>query len=97
MGNNPYTWREILRTERFGTLAEAEAYALKLTNGMYTTPYNVYTTDGNNVYVYDDKADHAIDDYGSVEHPVVTYKVNLDKNSEIQLRSSFEETFAKVD
>jgi len=97
MGNNPYTWREILRTERFGTLTEAEAYALKLTNGIYTTPYNVYTTDGINVYVYDDPADHAINDYGSVERPVVRYKVTLDKNSEIQLSNSFEETFVKVD
>jgi hypothetical protein len=125
-GERPTTWEsgpvelvnpvqgnyEFLRTQRFNTREEAEAYAKKLTNGAYKAPYEVYGVNGP-MYKYSDNANHAANDYGidALRYqnadkrdngkgkdplPTATYKVKLSRASEIQLSSSFEGAFKKV-
>lgn len=93
MGNDPYNWREVLRTERFDSKEEAEEFARKLTNGKYTTPYEAYTVNGDLLYTYDDVEDHHMTDYGNTVVDTKTYTVQLDKACNILLGDSFEQTF----
>lgn len=95
MAVNSDSWVEILRTERFDTQAEAEAYAKALTNNGYAIPYQTYNVDGSELYVYGDTSNYpnpitVISASGSS-----SYKVNLSKASEILLGSGFEDTFRK--
>ena len=97
ISNTPNSWREILRTERFSTQAEAEAYAKALTNNGYGAPYESYAVNGQPAYKYADKANRAISDHngsGAVLS-TVKYKVTLDNISQIKLGSSFSTTFVK--
>jgi len=87
---------EFLRTPRFDTKAEAEAYAKALTNGAYTTPYQVYNVDGGALYKYGDNENHELSDFGSARTGSASYKVRLTKTSDIQLGGSIEETFKKA-
>lgn len=95
--NTPERWDEILRTERFDTREEAEAYAEALTNGAYSEPYKGYSVNGGPMYAYGDTANHEIDDYGTAPAGRVTYTVHLDKTSQIILKDSFEDTFTLAD
>jgi hypothetical protein len=94
---SPYGWTENLRTLRFDTKQEAEAYAKALTNGAYTTPYQAYGTNGL-MYKYNDKENHAITDHdgngGALQ--TASYKVQLNNASEILLGKNFEDTFKIV-
>lgn len=93
MGNDPYNWREVLRTEKFNSKEEAEEFARQLTGGKYTTPYEAYTVNGDLLYTYDDVEDHDMSDYGNTKLDTRTYAVTLDKASNILLGDSFEDTF----
>jgi hypothetical protein len=95
---SPHGWTEILRTERFDTRAKAEAYAKALTGNAYASPYAVYSVNGK-MYSYADKGNHAITDHDGkgAALSAASYKVNLNKASEILLSDSFEKTFRKVD
>lgn len=94
---NPKAWTETLRTERFASREQAEAFAKALTNGKYTTPFNGYGVNGP-MFNYIDKADHALSDHdgkGSAL-PTAAYRVRLNRASEILLGNSFETTFIKA-
>ena len=95
LSNKPESWSEILRTQRFATRAEAEAYAEKLTKGAYEAPYRGYSVAGP-MYKYADKANRPISDFGAAASGSALYKVRLSRTSEIQLAGSFEETFREI-
>lgn len=94
---SPTNWTETLRTQRFASREQAEAYAKALTNNTYTTPYEGYGINGL-MYKYVDNADYAITDHdGRGSAPsTASYKVRLNRASEIMLGDSFESTFSKV-
>mgnify|MGYP003772302345 FL=1 len=90
-------WVETLRTDRFDSKEEAEAYAKALTNNAYVAPYESYSINGP-MYNYIDNANYALTDHdgkGSAL-PIATYKVRLNRASEILLGDTFESTFMKV-
>ena len=95
--NTPENWNEFLRTERFATRGEAEAYARYLTNNTYTSPYDGYSVHGGPLYRYSDTKNYAITDHDGNGGDItpVRYKVHLDNISQILLQGSFEATFVK--
>ncbi len=97
-GNNPDGWVEILRLERFDSKAEALAYAKKLTNGSYSTPYEVQSVNGGNLYDYPDTANYTVSDYGAGAglETFDSYKVSMKQTCEIIVGETFEDTFRKV-
>jgi hypothetical protein len=94
---NPKAWTETLRTERFASKAEAEAFAEALTNGAYEAPYDGYGVNGP-MYRYPDKGNYGIADHDGKGSPAATasYRVRLNKASEILLGKTFEATFPKI-
>ena len=89
MGFQQTGWTEVLRTQRFASKAEAEAYARALTNNTYEHENETYGVNGL-LFGYADTADHplTIQDIGGDY-----YTVKLSKSSEIQLGDSFDDTF----
>lgn len=93
---DPDNWVEILRTERFSSESEAIAYAKSLTNGTYSTPFELHSVAGGDLYAYADTGNYSLKSFGEGKPQVSSYKVNLTLASEILLGKDFASTFRAV-